>query len=58
MHKSVLHVISLGLVLLMALALNPGTASAEKVLNVSSRGTRNPKEKTRGKCGCKGARML
>jgi len=35
MHKSVLHVISLGLVLLMALALNPAAASAEKVLNVS-----------------------
>ena len=34
-YKSAFHVISLGLVLLMALALNPAAASAEKVLNVS-----------------------
>jgi peptide/nickel transport system substrate-binding protein len=36
MHKSAFHVISIGLVLLMALALNPAAASAEKVLYVSA----------------------
>ena len=34
MHKSVFRVIFIGLVLLMALALNPAAASAEKVLNM------------------------